>query len=107
MRAASVTCAPAAASAEAAASPTPRPPPVTSARLPSRRKEGVLARSIEVTTRSASASALPPPLKGRVGERWSKQQSALPPSGACDADLPIKGGGEIDQARCHLLRRLG
>ncbi len=45
VRAASVTCAPAAASAEAAASPMPRPPPVTSARLPSRRKEGVLARS--------------------------------------------------------------
>jgi hypothetical protein len=44
---ASVTCAPACASAEAAASPIPRPPPVTSARRPSRRKEGVLARSIE------------------------------------------------------------
>ena len=39
VRAASVTCAPAAASADAAASPMPRPPPVTSARLPSRRNE--------------------------------------------------------------------
>src|SRR6476619_3028177 len=45
VRAASVTCAPAAARADAAASPMPRPPPVTSARLPSRRNEGVLARS--------------------------------------------------------------
>src|SRR5216117_2290944 len=35
-----------AASDDAAASPMPRPPPVTSARLPSRRNEGVLARSI-------------------------------------------------------------
>src|SRR5207342_704480 len=49
VRAASVTCAPAAASADAAASPMPRPPPVTSARLPSRRKEGVLVRSMEGT----------------------------------------------------------
>ena len=40
VRAASVTCAPAPANADAAASPMPRPPPVTSARLPSRRKEG-------------------------------------------------------------------
>src|SRR5580704_14443876 len=48
VRAASVTRAPASASADAAASPMPRPPPVTSARLPSRRKEGVLARSIDM-----------------------------------------------------------
>src|SRR5215475_10573510 len=48
VRAASVTCAPACASAEAAASPMPRPPPVTSARLPSRRNEGVFARSISL-----------------------------------------------------------
>src|SRR5262245_37083280 len=46
VRAASVTRAPAAASADAAARPMPRPPPVTSARLPSRRKEGVRASSI-------------------------------------------------------------
>src|SRR5262249_319306 len=45
VRAASVTCAPACASADAAVSPMPRPPPVTSARLPSRRNEAVLARS--------------------------------------------------------------
>src|SRR5947207_7813920 len=50
VRAASVTCAPAPASADAAASPMPRPAPVTSARLPSRRKDGVAARSGEVTT---------------------------------------------------------
>src|SRR5262249_2879809 len=49
VRAASVTCAPACASAEAAASPMPRPPPVTSARLPSSRNEGVLARSISLS----------------------------------------------------------
>src|SRR5882757_4059775 len=48
VRAASVTCAPAAASADAAASPMTRPPPVTSARLPSRRNEGVLARLMDV-----------------------------------------------------------
>src|ERR1051326_6519169 len=47
VRATSVTCAPAAASADAAASPMPRPPPVTSARLPSRRNEGVLASLID------------------------------------------------------------
>src|ERR1700733_11280979 len=45
VRAAMVTCAPASAKADAAASPMPRPPPVTSARLPSRRKDGVLVRS--------------------------------------------------------------
>src|SRR5262249_52720030 len=48
VRAASVTCAPAAASAEAAASPMPRPPPVTSARRPSRRNEGVFVRSMVI-----------------------------------------------------------
>ena len=46
VRAASVTCAPASASADAAARPMPRPPPVTSARLPSRRKEGVFGKFI-------------------------------------------------------------
>ena len=46
VRAASVTCAPACASAEAAASPMPRPPPVTSARLPSSRNDGVFVSSI-------------------------------------------------------------
>src|SRR5262249_45361085 len=46
VRAASVTSAPASASAEAAARPMPRPAPVTSARLPSSRKEGVLVSSI-------------------------------------------------------------
>src|ERR1700744_5525493 len=49
VRAASVTWAPAAASADAAASPMPRPPPVTSARLPSRRNVGALASSIGAT----------------------------------------------------------
>src|SRR5262249_47915385 len=48
VRAASVTCAPAAASAEAAASPMPRPPPVTSARRPSRRNEGVFVSSMVI-----------------------------------------------------------
>ena len=57
VRAASVTCAPASASAEAAASPMPRPAPVTSARLPSRRKEGVLARSTLIV--AAAALSLP------------------------------------------------
>ena len=45
VRAASVTCAPASARAPAAARPMPRPAPVTSARLPSRRKEGAVATS--------------------------------------------------------------
>src|ERR1051325_11706693 len=57
VRAASVTGAPAAASAEAAARPMPRPPPVTSARLPSRRNEGVLARSIDGMMCSLSEQA--------------------------------------------------
>jgi hypothetical protein len=34
-----------------AVSPIPRPPPVTSARLPSRRKEGGLARSTVIGSR--------------------------------------------------------
>src|SRR5580698_403610 len=50
VRAASVTCAPAAASADAAASPMPRPPPVTSARLPSRRNDGALVSSTVITS---------------------------------------------------------
>src|SRR3954468_17332132 len=58
VRAASVTCAPAAANAEAAASPMPRPPPVTSARLPSRRNDGVLARSIDGMVRPLSEQPL-------------------------------------------------
>src|SRR5262245_11019998 len=48
VRAANVTCAPASASAEAAARPMPRPPPVTSARLPSSRNEGVEVRSTAI-----------------------------------------------------------
>src|SRR5262247_3843079 len=60
VRAASVTCAPACASADAAASPMPRPPPVTSARLPSRRNDGVAASS---TVMIASSD----PSLGRLG----------------------------------------
>ena len=69
VRAASVTCAPACASADAAASPMPRPPPVTSARLPSRRKEGVLVRSMVIghAPLATNAGAVPSPL---VGEGW-------------------------------------
>src|SRR6185436_16269212 len=48
------------ASAEAAASPMPRPPPVTSARRPSRREEGVLARSISGMRHELGAAPLPP-----------------------------------------------
>src|SRR5271165_913201 len=56
VRAASVTWAPACASADAAASPMPRPPPVTSARLPSRRNDGAPVSSI-----GAAALMLPLP----------------------------------------------
>ena len=73
VRAASVTCAPAAASAEAAASPMPRPPPVTSARLPSRRNEGVLARSMAAIVsrvrRRTAASRMPRPARRRSSAR--------------------------------------
>ena len=43
-------------------SPMPRPPPVTSARLPSRRKEGVLARSMSRYCRSCPSSVRGHPL---------------------------------------------
>src|SRR5262245_48332539 len=65
VRATSVTSAPACASADAAASPMPRPPPVTSARLPSRRKEGVLARSTVGARMTGKGLAL----FGRLGVR--------------------------------------
>src|SRR5262245_18527151 len=63
VRATSVTSAPACASADAAARPMPRPPPVTSARLPSRRKEGVLA----MTTVGARMTGKGLALFGRLG----------------------------------------
>src|SRR5579859_5095652 len=99
VRAASVTCAPAEASAEAAASPTPRPPPVTSARFPSRRKDGALARSI--TLQSARAKGFSPPLEG---EGWlGGQENHLRPGAFAAESLSRQ---EV-RSHLHSLRRLG
>ena len=57
---------PASASAPAAASPMPRPAPVTSARLPSRRKEGAVASSADMQPacrRLAGPRAAAPPMQ--------------------------------------------
>src|SRR5688572_15569885 len=81
VRAASVTWAPACASAEAAASPMPRPPPVTSARLPSRRKDAVFASAMDVEELIARhVGLLPPPL---AGEGWGGGTLAHLPSFRC------------------------
>src|SRR5262245_59861559 len=85
VRATSVTSAPACASADAAASPMPRPPPVTSARLPSRRKEGVLARSTVGARMTGKGLAL----FGRLGV------GHIAPTVAAHAHIGLLGvGGE-------------
>src|SRR6202048_3018819 len=96
VRAASVTCAPACASAEAAASPMPRPPPVTSARLPSSRNDGVFVSSIE-----------PAPLIFTA--RFGEVRSAVPhvrsaPSPRSYGErVGVRGGGLLDWFAPHPL----
>src|SRR5262245_58762248 len=99
VRAASVTCAPARASADAAASPMPRPPPVTSARLPSRRKEGGLARSTIMRRCPAPTMPACQSLVGGTGEEKQVAVGVLDDEGLGTPGLLLQRLKEGDACR--------